>query len=1182
MKWLSFAFSNAMDYLKKTFITDKPKLKSLFLFFIALIPAIAIIWIWWWGPHFIFYDDYPLKELNARWLASIIIILLVVSWVGFTTWRRMKKLESLKLEVELAIIDPIRHDIDDQNRYLNYWKSQFIKHQNGHTNALYQRPWYFVLGTQNSGKKTLLKNSINTLDIAPTENIVSEHQLPLHLKCLLADNAILLMPEGKLISQPNEDINKPQRYHRLWHELLSWLNQHRARQPMNGIILTVDILQLLTNNKEENSRFIASLNMRLQEIRTTFNSQLPLYLVLTKLDLLQGFDAMYQSLDAQQRNEILGVTFRLNNHNNWEKELTAFWDKWVVQMNSALPDMMINRVDESQRTSLFSFIRQIQGAHTQLVAFIRALTSNDGQTHIQLRGVYLTSATQIGQVDNIFSQTAATQYHLPAAPLNTWPIAQTHGYFTHSLFQDVLLSEPNIAAESQFWVKKHRSRVLLATTVCIVGVIYLWNGWSHYYSKNYRAGENVLNEVHAFHSKQTSVINNIHEDEQLVVLNPLLDATMAYGNYREKNHLFSDLGLYQGKRVGPYVEDVYLQLLTEYFLPSVMQTLLAELNKTKAGSEEKLEVLRIMRMLDDKSGRNHKMIEDFMANYWSRHFTGQRDIQSQLMSHLRYALQHTDWQAQRNAGSPIAIKAFSSFSAPIHLAQKELSTLSLYQRVYQTLRLKAHQSLSSPLNIRHQVGPGFDSIFNTMDEDKLEIPQFLTLFGLTNYFTQQNDELVDLTFLDAWVLNLATNTQYSDNDRKEIQRQISEQYLNDYTAQWRSAIGNLEIREFDTIQDEINALEQIISGEQPIRRALQVLRDNTTLPIIDNTLPLQDQKALMAEAKYTLLTRLDKEFSPQTEILVSNKGENLQNLNQKLNELHRYLLSIYNAPVSGKAALKAVYLRLEDNNRDVIFELSQIAKTLPEPMNRWVGGLADQAWNVVQKEAIRYMEVEWNENVVKQYQMYIADRYPFDPKATQDVPLSEFERFFKPNGTLDTFYQQNLRLFVENNLIENSEGQSLIRADVLAQFEIANRIRNTFFTKQGNLEAQFALEPISLSGNKRRSILNLDGQLLDYAHGRTHTVYMVWPNSMRSNIESKLTLVPVSGDKSPRSTLFNGPWAQMRLINSGRLSNIKPDSFDVKFTLDNGDMTYRVLIDESDNPFFGGLFTRFNLPETLY
>ncbi len=96
----------------------------------------------------------------------------------------------------------------------------------------------------------------------------------------------------------------------------------------------------------------------------------------------------------------------------------------------------------------------------------------------------------------------------------------------------------------------------------------------------------------------------------------------------------------------------------------------------------------------------------------------------------------------------------------------------------------------------------------------------------------------------------------------------------------------------------------------------------------------------------------------------------------------------YKTPVPGKAALKAVSMRLNDNNKDAIFELSQMAKTLPEPLNRWVDELAEQAWNVVQKEAIRHMEVEWNENVVKQYNTYIAGRYPFNPNSKQDVPLS--------------------------------------------------------------------------------------------------------------------------------------------------------------------------------------------------
>ena len=340
----------------------------------------------------------------------------------------------------------------------------------------------------------------------------------------------------------------------------------------------------------------------------------------------------------------------------------------------------------------------------------------------------------------------------------------------------------------------------------------------------------------------------------------------------------------------------------------------------------------------------------------------------------------------------------------------------------------------------------------------------------------------------------------------------------------------------------------------------------------------------MQKSDYQLLGRINREFAPETAVLVENgdKGSVLQSVYQKLTELHRYLLAIQNSPAPGKAAMKAVQLRLDQNSSDPIFEVQQLAKNLPEPLNRWVGDLAEQAWRVVMMEAIQSLEVEWNETVVKQYHTYLAGRYPFDPKSQQDVPLSEFERFFGPKGTLDSFYQQNLKPFVDNNLSSGSDGQLLIRPDVLQQLAQAQKIRETFFSAQNGLGTQFAIEPVVLSGNKRRSVLNLDGQLLDYAHGRSNMVHLVWPNSMRAGVESKVTLVPDENGKSPRSITFSGPWAQLRLINAGELTNVGTNSFDVRFKVDGGDMTYRIHVDESDNPFAGGLFSKFTLPDTLY
>ncbi|SQP02051.1 IcmF-like protein [Escherichia coli] len=640
----------------------------------------------------------------------------------------------------------------------------------------------------------------------------------------------------------------------------------------------------------------------------------------------------------------------------------------------------------------------------------------------------------------------------------------------------------------------------------------------------------------------------------------------------------------QPSRVAVTVLPALLRAADADYLPSLFNGLVKAMNAAPPESEEKLAVLRVMRMLEDKSGRNNEVVKQYMAKRWSEKFHGQRDIQAQLMSHLDYALAHTDWHAERQAGDGDAISRWTPYDKPVVSAQKELSKLPVYQRVYQSLKTRALGVLPADLNLRDQVGPTFDQVFTSADDNKLVVPQFLTRYGLQSYFVKQRDELVELTAMDSWVLNLTRSVKYSDADRAEIQRQLTEQYISDYTATWRAGMDNLNIRNFESIGQLTGALEQVISGDQPLQRALTVLRDNTQPGVFSEKLSAKEREEALAEPDYQLLTRLGHEFAPENSTLAvqKDKESTMQAVYQQLTELHRYLLAIQNAPVPGKSALKAVQLRLDQNSSDPIFATRQMAKTLPAPLNRWVGRLTDQAWHVVMVEAVHYMEVDWRDSVVKPFNEQLANNYPFNPRSAQDASLDAFERFFKPDGILDTFYQQNLKLFIDNDLsLEDGDNNVIIREDIIAQLETAQKIRDIFFSKQNGLGTSFAVETVSLSGNKRRSVLNLDGQLVDYSQGRNYTAHLVWPNNMREGNESKLTLIGTSGN-APRSISFSGPWAQFRLFGAGQLTGVQDGNFTVRFSVDGGAMTYRVHTDTEDNPFSGGLFSQFGLSDTLY
>ena len=157
-----------------------------------------------------------------------------------------------------------------------------------------------------------------------------------------------------------------------------------------------------------------------------------------------------------------------------------------------------------------------------------------------------------------------------------------------------------------------------------------------------------------------------------------------------------------------------------------------------------------------------------------------------------------------------------------------------------------------------------------------------------------------------------------------------------------------------------------------------------------------------------------------------------------------------------------------------------------------------------------------------------------------------------------------------------------MRRDVLKALDRAKRIRSAYFTLNGNLDVEFALEPLNLSANKRRSVVNVDGQLVEFSHGPRQNTPLVWPNTLRDTVESRITLVPVQVNRSPRSLSENGPWALFRLLDRADITGVSDSAVDVRFKVDDGEMRYRLHAASNINPFTQQLLAGYRLPRSLY
>src|SRR5438046_7290278 len=94
---------------------------------------------------------------------------------------------------------------------------------------------------------------------------------------------------------------------RSWQEFLALLKKYRSRRPLNGIILTVSVGDLLTLTAPGRDAQVAAARRRLDELGHELRIRLPVYLLVTKCDLMSGFTEYFDDLTPAGRKQVWGV-----------------------------------------------------------------------------------------------------------------------------------------------------------------------------------------------------------------------------------------------------------------------------------------------------------------------------------------------------------------------------------------------------------------------------------------------------------------------------------------------------------------------------------------------------------------------------------------------------------------------------------------------------------------------------------------------------------------------------------------------------------------------------------------------------------------------------------------------------------------------------------------------------------
>ena len=1190
---------------------------TLALGLIALLVA-----TWWLGPHWELHGEFPLAAWQMRALVTLGAVLLVAMIWGAVLARRLGKVNAAKAEEQQEQEDPILPMERRQQRLLDRQLGALKNNLPGRR-GVYRLPWYLLMGLEGAGKSSLIQRSGQTYTLTNVTRNNRADRNPFGFNWWIGDNGVLIDPDGELLSQ-NHNRSSIQNNsatgeieQRLWGHFIQWLERNRPQRPLNGVMLAIDLAQLGTASEEQREAHAILLRTRLRELMEQIGSRLPVYVSFTKMDLLYGFGAFVRTLSKQEKEQALGFTFRLEgqlDNDEWLNEFSERFSEMVARLNARLPDVLASTREAEDRAAAYSFTRQLAGMKPALESFLTSLLSADAfSTPALVRGTYFTSVVQEGVPEDAFVSAAANHYQVSGPIQPAQRTGQSASLFAQSLFPEIIYPEAGLAGDNRRVVRSRQRRVAIAAVIAVCAGAGITGGWQHYFIKNAEAAASVETRVQSFIDNWQPVGYEPDTTGRnlLEPLDQLRQATLAFGDHRKQWPLVSEMGLYRGHKVGPEVEASYLGMLAYQYLPALMFGVMGEMSRAPDDSPERLEHLRVLRMLYDAGGRRNDIVSTYMSEYWQRAFPGRRDVQQRLMAHLDYAMTYTDLAEQAQNGDVTADMALAPFKSSVQWSQHELGRMSTPDRVYRDLEIEAGREFSQPNDLARTSGPAFSNVFVRVDQygepvgdwseeplgdqsgqpqesaqDPLVIPALLTRDGLEKWFLRKSGTVTELALVDAWVLGRRDNVDFSKADEAELQASLQNLYAEHYANAWRIALSRVDIQQFDDLNHGVRVLESLTGGHEPLAQFLGQVRRNTQL------IPSADGDAAMARelleqsAHFRMLQNIERQFTDLNQLSRKN-GDHPSGLEQIMlvvSDLHEYMRNIQEAPDKGKAALNAARTRMGLQGADPIFTLQRMAGHQPEPLNRLLNRLATESWRVLLDQAVAQLEREWFREVYQPFQQNLARHYPFNAGAGRDVALQDFERFFAPGGVLETFYKDNLKLFLEDHpeQVGDAHRAGLVRRDVLASLGNADKIRSAYFTRSGTLDVEFALEPLNLSSNKRRSVVNLDGQLVEFSHGPRQSIPLVWPNTLRDAVESRITLVPVQVNRSPRSISENGPWALFRLLDKADITGVSSSAVDVRFQVDDGEMRYRLHAASNINPFTQQLLSGYQIPRSLY
>jgi len=992
--------------------------------------------------------------------------------------------------------------------------------------ALYELPWYIIIGPPGSGKTTALINSSLEFPLAEKFGKEALRGVGGTRNCdwWFTNEAVLIDTAGRYTTQDSHKVIDSSS----WDGFLGLLKKYRRRRPINGAIVAISLQELLTQTEEERNTHARVIRARIDELMGKLEIRFPIYLMFTKTDLVSGFSEFFEDLDKDGREQVWGVSLPNSPLASQSPDLDYFQDEYndlIKRLYAGVISRMHQERDVNRRAAIESFPQQMENLKEVLTQFVNhAFIKNRYQYQPYLRGIYFSSGTQDGTpIDRLMSSVSANFGFSRQAMSSGMGMGKS--FFLGRLFRDVIFPESELVGSNrryETFIKWTQRAAYIGLTAVTAIFITIWGG-------SFTRNQMYMHEVQGYIADYNAEQKHLSEwSSDLRSILPSLNAlSNARSVYNQNAHPWlSGLGMYDAA-VDTAANDAYASKLQTLLLPRLLKYMEYHL-KGGQGDASLYDDFRIYMMFRKTEHLDPESIRSWFGAHLDSGSASAEQTRNDLLRHLDALLRQ-------------GVKAATLNKVLVASIRDKLSRIPLAQRIYN--RLRTNPDYSGQVNLVNDFGESVRSsyVIDTNAKKMLTIPVMFTVRAYKSIDLSAKSPLIDKLARDNWVMSDTDNAQavLSDSELDKLSDQVKGYYSDEYRSHWQRVYAALKIKPFEDLRQADDTLHNITDPVySPLLSILHVGATNTTLTnqrlndMADDNKEGSKGKALGMLASRVKLTSVDKQFRDLNRLSRESKDRpaEIQNLIQKLRQMQEFVNGIVIAPDPSKKAFEIAKARFQSGSGNAMTSLINYADTLPEPLNRWMHSLADETWKVILRSAHGHLNTVWREQVYNGCNSALAGRYPLNRHSRDEITLLDFTEFFKPGGTIDKFTNQYVKPFVDVNGNWSNRGIEHysvgFSSATLSQLKRSIQIRNVFFRQNPALPSlSFQLRPYQMKKTDEKFMLEVGSKRITYSHGPKFWSTLNWSGN-EENSRVRLIFEDLSGKQYTAS--YEGPWAWFR------------------------------------------------------